>query len=474
MADIIKLNNHDFVFDGFVFTGDNNSGDLQKEVSPLSYQNIGSIEIVDTMFNLDYSGTVLFKNQYNILENLVNFKANNRSGLFIRLSPSDVTATSEKQPTGVKALDIAFWGVFNNTTSVNSEKSNSTVNLIDFISTTEASLRETKASALNGEGIPSPFQIRGEINLGQYIKNVLSVIRGEEVNLQIFKGGVLSDDINGDQSMVYQIPLHFNLHDLLGLLLKMYVIKDNDVYSQVILLHEKLEDKYILVPFTSLISNIAPRENNETFIVGSQGSDEPSTDPKVIAAKRNSQNVITGYSFSDVVFNVSNNYFTDICIVSSELTSNSNIITYLKVKDVIDKLNRNVVSALTNKGYTNPTINVDLDDTKTGLEARNYKVISFPYQNINHQATAESIMVGDILFNNMELQFTTNGAPYRKSGVFINIEKDQLKNSMDSELFKNINDKILGQWLVVEVIHKIVGDKYYNIMKCVKPFRGGS
>jgi hypothetical protein len=74
----------------------------------------------------------------------------------------------------------------------------------------------------------------------------------------------------------------------------------------------------------------------------------------------------------------------------------------------------------------------------------------------------------------MELQFTTNGAPYRKSGVFINIEKDQLKNSMDSELFKNINDKILGQWLVVEVIHKIVGDKYYNIMKCVKPFRGGS
>jgi len=474
MADIIKLNNQDYVFEGFVYTGDYNTGNLKKELTQLSYQNIGGIEIVDTMFNLDVKGSIIFKNQYNVLENLINFKSNNRGGMFIRLSPSEYSALSQRQPQGVKAMDIAFWGIFNNTTSVNSEKSNSAVNLIDFIAPTEASLRETKASALNGGDLPSPFQIKGDVNLGQYIKEILSVSRGSEAKLKIYKDGQLSDDINGEQTLMYQVPLHYNLDDLLTLLLKLYIVKDNGVWTQCLLIHDKQSDTYILVPFTSMIGNIAPRASNETFIIGSQSDDAASIDPKVAAAKRNGQNVINGYSFSDVVFNVSNTHHTDICIVSDELTSNVNAIVYLKIKDVIDKLNQNVVSSLATKGYINPQLNADLDDTKTGFEAKNYKVLSFPYQNIDHQATAEAIMVGDLLFNNMELQFVTNGAPYRKAGVFINIEKDQLNLSRDKQVFQNIDNKVLGQWLVVEVIHRISEDKYFNIIKCVKPFRGQS
>jgi hypothetical protein len=472
MAEVIKLNNQDYIFEGFVFTGDQNTGEFQKEITPLSYQNIGSIEINDTLFNFDYSGNIIFKNQYNILENLVNFKANNRAGMFIRLSPSEVSSISTQTPTGIKALDISFWSIFNNTTSINSEKSNSTVNLIDFISPTDASLRETKASALNNGDIPSPFQIKGDINLGEYIKEILTIISGKPANLKLYKDGELTDDINGDQTLVYQVPLHYNLNDLLTLLLKLYIVQYNGIYTQCVLLHDQKSDTYILVPFTAMLENIPPRENNETFIIGSQGNDQPSSSPTVVAAKRNQQNVISGYSFSDVVFNVSNSHFTDICIVSDELTSNVNSIVYLKIKDVISKINQNIIGSLTEKGYSNPSINIDLDDTKSGTEAKNFKVVSFPYQNINHTATAEAILVGDIIFNNMELMFTTNGAPYRRSGVFINIERDQLRDSDVSQQYKNIDSKVLGQWLVVEVVHKFIEDKYINVIKCVKPFRG--
>jgi hypothetical protein len=472
MADIIKLNNQDYVFEGFVYTGDNNAQTLQKDIFPISYQNVGSLEIIDTIFNLDYNGSVIFKNQYNILENLVNFKANNRSGMFIRFAPSDVSSLSQQTPAAVDAMGIAFWGVFNNTSSINSEKSNSTINLFEFISPTHASLCETKAAALNGGDLPSPFQLRGEVNLGQYIKEVLTAIRGSEATLLIYRNGELSDDINGDQSLTYQVPLHYNLNDLMTLLLKLYIVEYNGINTQCILMHDKKTDTYVLVPFIAIIDNIPLRDSNETFIIGSQGNDNASPERRVIAAKRNSQNIISGYSFSDVVFDVSNNHFNDICIVSDELTSNVNAIVYLKIKDVIDKLNQNVVGSLTEKGYSNPSINVDLDSTKTGFEARNYKVLSLPYQNIDHQATAEAIMVGDIMFNNMELQFITQGAPYRKAGVFINIEKDTPRDSQEAELFQNIDNKVLGQWLVVEIIHRVVEDKYFNIFKCVKPFRG--
>jgi len=470
MADIIKLNNQDYIFEGYVYTAESNSGDLQVEKVPLSYQNIGSIEVVDTIFNLDADGMIIFKNQYNIFENTVNFKSNNRSGVFFRISPSDSTSASLATPERVKSLDISNWGVFNKTTSVNSEKSNSTINAIDFISPTVASLKETKASALNGGSLPQPFQISGP--LGEYIKQTLSAIRkNSDIKLKIYKDGTLSDDIGGEQTLTYQIPLHYSLNDLLELLLKLYIVNDKGVYTQALLLHRKHDDTYILVPFTSLIGNMATKENNETFIIGSQSGDEPSTDINVIAAKKNSQNVISGYSFSDTLFDISNNYFTDICVVSDESTLNVNVIQYLKVKDVIERLNQNIVSLLQQNGYKNPVINVDLDPTKTGSEATNYKVVSFPYQGINHKATAEAVLVGDILFNNMELQFITLGAPYRRSGVFINIDKDQPENSVERELFKNVDDKVLGQWLVVEIIHKFFEDKYFNVIKCIKPFR---
>ncbi len=78
------------------------------------------------------------------------------------------------------------------------------------------------------------------------------------------------------------------------------------------------------------------------------------------------------------------------------------------------------------------------------------------------QSSAALLKVG--LFQNTCVRFTLNGMTNRNPGTFFNIEQSRNDNS-------ELGDKLYGQWLCMQVVHLIDGNRYYNEITAIKVHR---
>lgn len=110
----------------------------------------------------------------------------------------------------------------------------------------------------------------------------------------------------------------------------------------------------------------------------------------------------------------------------------------------------------------NPTALLSLNKSKT--QNFNYKQpYSYGATKIDRFPDARNSILKSGFFLNQCLNFTVLGSTVRKSNVFIGL--DRATGSVDADF----DEKLLGQWYVIKVVHNFTQKGYTNTFTCVKP-----
>ncbi|NBP03018.1 MAG: hypothetical protein EBU90_23475 [Proteobacteria bacterium] len=469
MSEVIKLNSQDFEFTCTFFNA--TQGDDSALFNPISYGAFEFIEIVDNMFSPFLSCKFGINNPLNFIEKQPGnkpfaFKGNNRNLCNINLVPTEVK-NSDKDIHHKNILNV--FGVLNEGAVVSANTTDSSIVIYDLIDTKEAALLEKKV------GFVYP-KVDSTISVAQNIKNLIKQIHPQEISdNDLFDTDTFNiGDKQGAQITTnYPFPLHYTLLDAIQFLLPFNIASVNGIESQLFLKYDYDIKKYSNYSIYDIFNNAqSSRVNQETFIIGGkEGAGSNNTDNKTvpvnnIITKTFKENMIHNVSFSNVNFKISNQELLPIYYTTTTDPTNINTLSYVDLNESIKLFETNVLNTTSMKkiyGDNNIVLNVDLDETKVAQQ--NYKMISSPFNKEVNEKLAKVQLYNSFIFQNMTLNFTVPGQPFRQAGVFINIAR-----SADTE-GSEFDKKLLGQWLVTDVTHKITKSTYNTFIQCVKPFR---
>lgn len=473
MSEIIKLNDRDFIFDCTFINGTpqvTSTGKNTIPVQPISYSSIEFLEIVDNIFNPFLQIRMGIRTPYNFTEkmpgdNAFRFNPNSRNFCYISLVPKDIkdVGINEKLLDGSR---ITFTGIINDSKVISTDDTGSTtITILDIIDSKEASLKEQKVGFVYEK-------IDTSITVAENIKNLLLKIHpndsviGPEFNLGS-QGGI---KIN--QSYIF--PLQYTLLDAIQFLLPFNIATVNSLPSQLILRYDSATQTYYNSSLFDLFNKADQDDINlETFILGSQ---QPNNSGEAAPQLPNNNvtttlkdNMINNISFSNVTFNVSNKDLLPIFCASTTNPTNINSLSFISLKEQLEEFEKKVLRTGPmlkiygrGGGGDNIVVNVDLDPSKVGRD--NYKLITTPFDDTVNVPMAKAQMYNSFIFENMVLSFRTTGQPYRSPGHFINVARTGNTGG-------SFDERMLGQWIVTEVIHSFTGGAYNNSIQGVKPYR---
>jgi hypothetical protein len=130
------------------------------------------------------------------------------------------------------------------------------------------------------------------------------------------------------------------------------------------------------------------------------------------------------------------------------------------IENVKEYFQNNYVKRFLNN--KNPTALISLNKSKT--QNFNYKQpYSYGSSKIDRFPDARNAILKSGFFLNQCLNFTVPGSTIRKSNVFIGL--DRRTGAVDADF----DEKLLGQWYVIKVVHNFTQGGYNNTFTCVKP-----
>lgn len=469
MSEVIKLNGRDFNFDCVFFNA--TSDDKNFAMLPISYGAFEFLEITDNIFSPFLECSFGIDNPLNFIENTpgdkpFRFSANNRNLCNIQLTPVD-TANSEDDDIR-KKNSLGIFGVIDEGSIISSENSETSISTYDLIDTKLASLLEVKV------GYVYP-KIATDKTVSENIRDLILKVHGEDVSVidkdfNLGKAGGVTITTN------YPFPLSYNLYDAINFLLKFNIATVNNIESQLFLKYNYGYNTYSNYSLYDLFNKAETQEvNQETFIIGGKEGPqdtanigESSSTPlnNFTNNKTLKENIIHNVNFSNVNFNISNQDLVPIYYTTTSNPTNISNLGMVDMSKAMELFETNVLNTPSMKkiyGSSQIKLNVHLDESKLGQQ--NYKVISTNFNADVNEKVAKAQLYNSFMLQNMSLSFKVKGQPFRQAGSFI-----ILARATDKTKGKEFDKKLLGQWLVTQVTHRINRTEYETYIQCIKPF----
>jgi hypothetical protein len=88
---------------------------------------------------------------------------------------------------------------------------------------------------------------------------------------------------------------------------------------------------------------------------------------------------------------------------------------------------------------------------------------SYGTEKLDRYPDARNAVLKSALFLNGCLNFTVPGSTFRRSNVFIGL--DRVSGAIDADF----DEKLLGQWFAIKVTHEFTNTSYNNNITAVKP-----
>jgi len=114
------------------------------------------------------------------------------------------------------------------------------------------------------------------------------------------------------------------------------------------------------------------------------------------------------------------------------------------------------------KANTKPKAQLTLNKTKT----EHYSIetaFSYGAEKLDRYPDARNTILKSALYLNGCLNFTVPGSTFRRSNVFIGL--DRVSGAIDADF----DEKLLGQWFAIKVTHEFTNTGYTNSITAVKP-----
>lgn len=462
MSEVIKLNDTEYEFNCTFFNA--TQGDNSVFLNSVSYNAFEYLEIVDAMFSPFLQCRFAIDNPLNFIEkqpgpNPFTFNSNNRNLCNLSLVPVGLKRVNKKI---AEQNILKIFGVLNEGAVLSSDKNDASILCFDLIDTKEAALTEQKV------GYKYP-KINTSLTIGANIKEILKQAHPGVPDSTIFDEKFNLGDVQ--ITTQYLFPLSYTLLDAINFLLPFNIATVNNIESQLFLKYNYDKKKYFNYSVYDFFNNATSSDvNQETFILGgkegAKGAQTNSAPGGV--SKTLKDNILHNVGFSNVNFNVSNTEFLPIYCATTTQPDDINTVKFFDIVEARTLFEDNVLKTESMKSiYGNDILlNVDLDESKTSQQ--NYKIIATQFNDSINEKLAKAQLYNSFIFQNMTLNFTVPGQPYRQAGVFINIVR-----ATDTD-GKEFDKKLLGQWLVTDVIHRIVKGTYTTHIQCVKPFKIGT
>ena len=208
--------------------------------------------------------------------------------------------------------------------------------------------------------------------------------------------------------------------------------------------------------------------HKENFVIaGSTGSNDTSV-PSLPQAPNSSRGII----YTSKINSIINNFeFEDL----SPLTNSDILVNYpcysnnLKDKtfvlDFTDNTAENVKKYI-QENYINKFSPLAAPALTLNNTKKNAYIIkqAYSYQRdkVARYADSRNLLLKSFLFLNQALVFTVPGTTFRKSNVFIGVDRNQ------STIINNFDYKLLGQWFTSKVVHSFTETDYSNTIYAVK------
>jgi hypothetical protein len=182
--------------------------------------------------------------------------------------------------------------------------------------------------------------------------------------------------------------------------------------------------------------------------------------------KINDFNTINKYEFVDISPSINTNFFNSRCVYSFDFAKRQFNIEFDKhsVNSVTQTINDKYINNLYKaKGANNFLIN-----NTSPIKQTNKNI--YPHYSLYGNSDETNTRLPDGfqkllktgLLQNTCISFTVPGLTIRQAGTFVGI--DRLQGSRDNPL----DNKLCGQWFVIDVKHIIAANMYYNTITAVK------
>ena len=145
------------------------------------------------------------------------------------------------------------------------------------------------------------------------------------------------------------------------------------------------------------------------------------------------------------------NYTQSMFGVDFEDNDIENIKTYYQ-KNYVNKFELN----------TKPKALFTLNKSKIESEAIN-AVYSYEDKKVNRYADSRNLVLHSSLFLNECISFSVLGSTYRQANVFIGLDRESGSVQTD------FDERLLGQWFTIKVIHVLTQTSYTNNIVAIKP-----
>lgn len=315
---------------------------------------------------------------------------------------------------------------------------------------------------------------------GEIVQDILTSSLFETDTLPLFSGSWEY----GDEKLMYTSPSNNKAVDDLEYILGRHVSSQTSDNQPCILKLERKTDRWELLPVSAFYTRATTSVGGQTtpglwqseaFKISSSAELDSAIPPESKAFHDRYTTPHVNYHFSNM--SIINDYtFTEMSGLDCQTVLNSTIVHSYneggKRFNIDFSGNVTKVEEMYKKKYLPHMIGSQGQGGKmTWLPSRmqqeniNIKNVSSPYANTNlnfaygrNKTIIQSMLLGNAI------QFELTGITARRSGVWMTVNRDN--TYVDNEY----ESKVLGQYLVRRVEHKIAGDKYTTVITGIKPY----
>lgn len=436
-----------------------------EQVFPLSKDKVVGFNLIDSIFNIGYEGTVIIENDGNIIEkasdnktgkSFYRFKNNGRDFFILQIRPI-LSANEFDIPDKIKKffyIDERF--VIHSITEVNGDKRHLK---LDFHAPEVQMMIETESLFSTGQSAKmTSLDSERKMHTGNALKTALK---------QVFDDSLFSSKWEtGRDSIFYSSGFDESVMTTAKNLLRQHSDKDG---NPCIMKKNNLTGKFELLSvkelFDTAISGQAVGERLVEGILLSMNIDHgqnpslPYTNREPKGLLRNPNNIVTDYTYQYKDYSSSASYFPTRCVQSYNRptgTFTTNIFSLERMNTVLEERYVDKFKAL---GNAKSSIKIH-NDLKKGQQFQGIEVTNYDAK----RSFGETDALYDMIFLNTGLEFTMKGMPHLKSGYFINVSPEI--PSTENDFSKNIG----GIYLIVKSEQILNGTTIENHVSCVKTY----
>lgn len=320
---------------------------------------------------------------------------------------------------------------------------------------------------------------RGKLT-GEIVQDILTYSLFESDTLPLFSG----DWEYGDEKLMYTSPSNNKAVDDLEYILGRHVSSEMSDHQPCILKLERKTDRWEYLPVSAFYTRASSMENgqiipglwqSEAFKISTSAEGDSSIPPESKAFHDRYTHTHINYHFSNM--SIINDYeFTEMSGLDCQTILNSTIVhNYSEsgkrfgidfsgnIKEVEDMYKKKYLPHMIGSQGTGGKMS--WLPSRTQRENININNVSNPIanSNLNMAYGRNKTIIQSMLLGNA-IQFELTGITARRTGVWMTVNRDN--TYVDNEY----ESKVLGQYLVRRVEHRIIGDKYTTVVSGIKPY----